>query len=109
MKIETYKEMINRANTFLKAVENDELYFSNHVSYDFTRYIHITNIEDIDANDINKIKCSFERLEVASNHNASGYSYSYSNMYSDTLDLSTLTPITRNVFNKEMENFKRNI
>lgn len=108
MNIEAYKELVNKANGFLQAVENNEMYFQNTVSYDCTQYIHITKVIDIDIV-TNKVKCVFTRLTHLIRNNSNKTGYSYSNMVEDTLNLSTLTSISRESFNNEVNRFKQSI
>ena len=108
MNIEAYKELVNKANSFLQAVENNEMYFQNTVSYDCTQYIHITKVIDIDIT-ANKVKCEFTRLTHVFRNNSNKIGYSYSNMVEDSLTLSTLTPISREKFNNEVNYFKQSI
>lgn len=108
MNIENYKEFINKANGFLQAVENNEMYFRNTVSYDCTQYIHITKVIDIDIT-ANKVKCEFTRLTSVNRNNSNKKGYSYSNMIEDSLTLSLLSPISREKFNNEVNYFKQSI
>ena len=108
MNIEAYKELVNKANGFLQAVENNEMYFQNTVSYDCTQYIHITKVIDIDIA-ANKVKCEFTRLTHVYRNNSNQTGYSYSNMVEDSLTLSLLTTISREKFDNEVNYFKQSI
>ena len=108
MNIEDYKKQVKKANDFVQAVENNEMYFKNTVTYDCTQYIHITKVIDIDIA-TNKVKCEFTRLTHVIRNNSNKTGYSYSNMVEDTLNLSTLTTISREEFNKEVNYFKQSI
>lgn len=100
--------MVNKANCFIQAVENNEMYFQNTVSYECTQYIHITKVIDIDVA-ANKVECEFTRLTCVTRNNSNKTGYSYSNMVGDTLNISLLTPISREEFNKEVNYFKQSI
>lgn len=105
MNIEDYKKQVKKANDFVQAVENNEMYFQNTVTYDCTQYIHITKVIDIDIA-TNKLKCEFTRLSVITTNTTN---YTYSSKVEDTLNLSTLTTISREEFNKEVNYFKQSI